>query len=58
LQIDFASRDCQTLFFDNMERTGQIHPTNRPDDSSFNDAVSVTSLSATTTYEATFREDR
>ena len=32
LQIDFASRDCQNAFFDNMERTGQINPTERPDD--------------------------
>ena len=31
-QIDFASRDCQTLFFENMERTGQLRPGERPDE--------------------------
>jgi len=31
-QIDFASRDCQNLFFENMERTGQLRPGDRADD--------------------------
>lgn len=31
-QIDFASRDCQTAFFEKMERTGQLQPGERPDE--------------------------
>ena len=32
LQIDFASRDCQTGFFEKMERSGQLRPGDRPDE--------------------------
>ncbi|XP_036369681.1 msx2-interacting protein isoform X4 [Octopus sinensis] len=32
IQIDFASRDCQTAFFEKMERTGQLQPGERPDE--------------------------
>ena len=31
-QIDFASRDCQTAFFEKMGRTGQLRPGERPDE--------------------------
>ena len=32
LQIDFASRDCQTAFFQKMEETNQLRPGERPDE--------------------------
>ena len=32
LQIDFASRDCQTGFFEKMERSGQLRRGDRPDE--------------------------
>ncbi len=31
-QIDFASRDCQTQFFEKMEFSGQLRPGERPDE--------------------------
>ena len=32
VQIDFASRECQSNFLDRMEKTGQMRPENRPDE--------------------------
>ncbi len=31
-KIDFASRDCQTAFFEKMEKTGQLQKGERPDE--------------------------
>jgi hypothetical protein len=30
-QIDYASRDCQEMFYKKMEQTGQLRPGERPD---------------------------
>lgn len=32
IQVDFASRDCQNLFLDAMEQSGQLRPGDRPED--------------------------